>query len=239
MSVTQVRSTQAGAEVGPRKVRVYVMGRAYEVPEGLTIMKALEYVGYRLVRGVGCRGGFCGACTTVYRLSGDYRLRIGLACQTLVQDGMYLVILPYTPIEKPRYRIEELEPSADTVLSMFPEVSRCVSCNTCTKSCPQNLEVMDAVQAILRGDIARAANLIFDCIACGSCSTRCPAEIKHAPLFQLVRRLYGKYMMPKAKHVEERVKEIESGKYEEELNRLMSLPLEELKKIYSSRSIEK
>jgi len=236
MSVVQ---TQVQTEKGPRMVRVYVMGRAYEVPEGLTIMKALEYVGFRFIRGIGCRGGFCGACTTVYRLSGDYKLRVGLACQTLVQDGMYLVILPYTPMEKPRYRIEDLKPSADIVLSLIPEVSRCVSCNTCTKSCPQNLEVMDAVQAILRGDIAKAANLIFDCIACGSCSMRCPAEIKHAHLFQLVRRLYGKYMLPKAKHVEERIKEIESGKYEEELNKLMVMPIEELKKLYSSRSIEK
>jgi len=230
--------TRIQTEKSPRMVRVYVMGRAYEVPEGLTIMKALEYIGFRFIRGIGCRGGFCGACTTVYRLPGDYKIRVGLACQTLVQNGMYLVILPYTPMEKPRYRIEDLKPSADIVLALFPEVSRCVSCNTCTKSCPQNLEVMEAVQSILRGDIARAANLMFDCIACGSCSMRCPAEIRHAHLFQLVRRLYGKYMLPKAKHVEERVKEIESGKYEEELNKLMAMPIDELKKLYSSRSIE-
>lgn len=222
-----------------RNVRIYFMGRAYEVPEGLTIMKALEYAGYRLIRGVGCRGGFCGACPTAYRLPGEYKLRIGLACQTIVQDGMHLVILPYSPMEKPKYDLEKLEPNAGVVLRIFPEVSRCVSCNTCTKACPQGLEVMDAVQAILRGDLGRAANLIFDCISCGLCSLRCPAEIRHVHLFQLVRRLYGKYLLPKAKHLEKRVKEIQEGVYEEDLKRLMNMAIEDLKKLYSQREIEK
>ena len=31
------------------------------MPEDLTIMNAMEYAGYRLVRGCGCRHGFCGA----------------------------------------------------------------------------------------------------------------------------------------------------------------------------------
>ena len=42
-------------------VNVFVMGKKYEVPASLTIMKALEYAGYKLVRGCGCRNGFCGA----------------------------------------------------------------------------------------------------------------------------------------------------------------------------------
>ena len=31
----------------------------------LTIMRAMEYAGYQLVRGCGCRNGFCGACATI------------------------------------------------------------------------------------------------------------------------------------------------------------------------------
>ena len=42
-----------------KMVDIYVMGMRYQVPEGLTIMRALEYAGYRLIRGVGCRAGFC------------------------------------------------------------------------------------------------------------------------------------------------------------------------------------
>ena len=42
-------------------VNVFLFGKKYEVPESLTIMEAMEYSGYQLVRGCGCRNGFCGA----------------------------------------------------------------------------------------------------------------------------------------------------------------------------------
>ena len=48
-----------------KMVRIYIMGKEYKVPAGLTIMKAMEYAGYRYIRGAGCRAGFCGACATV------------------------------------------------------------------------------------------------------------------------------------------------------------------------------
>ena len=34
-------------------VPVHVMGRRYEVPPGLTIMKAMEYAGFKFIRGCG------------------------------------------------------------------------------------------------------------------------------------------------------------------------------------------
>lgn len=237
VSQGQIKTPETRVQLVKMK-RIYVMGREYLVPEGLTIMKALEYAGFRLIRGVGCRGGFCGACVTVYRLPGDYKLHIALACQSVVEDGMYLVILPYTPLPRVKYRLDELKPTTGSILKLYPEVVRCVACNTCTKACPQGLQVMDAVQAIKRGDIARAADLVFDCIACGICSMRCPAEIRHASLFQVVRRIYGKYISPKPKHLEERIAEIEQGKYLEELEKLKNASLEELKKLYTSRVIE-
>lgn len=33
-------------------VNVYLFGKRYQVPESLTIMKAMEYAGYQLVRGL-------------------------------------------------------------------------------------------------------------------------------------------------------------------------------------------
>ena len=51
-------------------VEIFVMGKAYDVPADLTIMQALEYAGYRMVRSCGCRAGFCGACSTVFRKKG-------------------------------------------------------------------------------------------------------------------------------------------------------------------------
>jgi len=220
------------------KVRIYIMGREYKVPVGLTIMKAMEYAGYRFVRSCGCRGGFCGACATIYRVKGNYKLRMALACQETVEDGMYISQIPFTPAEKPIYNLEELSPSANVFLEYYPEIAKCVSCNTCTKACPQDLEVMDYVQAALRGDFQEVASLSFDCIACGLCATRCPAEIVPYNIALLARRLYGKYVMPKAKHVEERIKEIESGKFNEEIQKLMDTGLRDLKEIYEKREIE-
>ncbi|NQT05294.1 MAG: 2Fe-2S iron-sulfur cluster binding domain-containing protein, partial [Dehalococcoidia bacterium] len=81
-------------------IPVYVMGKRYMVPETLTIMKALEYAGYRFIRGCGCRGGICGACATVYRKPGDYHIRVGLACQTVVEPDMYLTQIPFYPANR-------------------------------------------------------------------------------------------------------------------------------------------
>ena len=79
-------------------VNVYLYGKKYSVPAGLTIMTALEYAGYQLVRGCGCRNGFCGACATIYRIQGDRELHMCLACQTTVEDNMYVATLPFFPL---------------------------------------------------------------------------------------------------------------------------------------------
>ena len=71
-------------------VNVYFFGKKYSVPADLTIMTAMEYAGYTLKRGCGCRHGFCGACATIYRIKGQNELKTCLACQTQVQEGMYV-----------------------------------------------------------------------------------------------------------------------------------------------------
>ena len=219
-------------------VTIYIMGKAYKVPADLTLMQAMEYAGYRFIRGAGCRAGFCGACATVYRKKGDYKLRTALACQTRVEDGMYLVQIPFAPAEKPIYDLNKESPSLESILKYFPEVARCVSCNTCTKACPQELEVMDCIKAVIRGDLNFAAKNSFECIQCGLCAMRCPAEIVHYHLFQFVRRLHGKYEVPPEPNLKKRIEEIEKGVYEEEFNKLFKVSPEELKEMYVKREIK-
>src|SRR3990172_4977934 len=113
-------------------LQIHIMGQAYDVPEGLTILKALEWSGYRLTRGVGCRGGFCGACGTVFRVQGDYRLRYALACQTVVEPDMVLGQIPFFPAQRPHYSLDTLQPTGETLLEQYPEILRCFGCNTCT-----------------------------------------------------------------------------------------------------------
>jgi ferredoxin len=220
------------------RVKIYVMGKRYEVPIGLTIMKAMEYIGYRFIRGVGCRGGFCGACSTIYRVKGDYKLKMDLACQKTVEDEMHLVQIPFAPAEKKIYDIKKLRPTESIIIEYYPEVAKCVSCNTCTKACPQELEVMDIIQAVIRGDIEEAATLSFDCIQCGLCAMRCPMGIVPYHAAQLARRLYGRYIVPQSIHLKERVREIEEGCFEEEMERLIHMGVEELKERYVKREIE-
>jgi ferredoxin len=233
-----VKAPKQQAKAEPKMVRIYIMGKEYKVPEGLTIQKALEYAGMRLLRGCGCRGGFCGACGTVYRTEGDYKLKVALACQTVVEDGMYLTQIPFYPANKATYVIEELQPTLDAIVENYPEVMRCVQCNTCRKVCPQDIEVMQYIAAAMRGDIAKLADLSFDCIMCGLCASRCPGELVQYYIGILGRRLYAKYMMAKAQHLATRLEEIEDGKFNKDLSDLMKLPKEELKKLYDSRDIE-
>ena len=221
-------------------IEIFVMGKRYNVPKGLTIMTALEYAGYKFVRGCGCRGGFCGACSTVFRTEDEYKLKMDLACQTAVEDGMFLVQLPFVPAVREEFDIEEVDPEEhdNVMLDYYPEIARCVSCNTCTKSCPQDIEVMDYVQAALRGDIERCAELSFDCIQCGLCSIRCPADIKHYHLAQLARRITGRYIDKNSDELDKRVEEIKEGKYDEEMKEMVEMELEKLKETYDTRDIK-
>jgi succinate dehydrogenase/fumarate reductase-like Fe-S protein len=219
-------------------VEVFIMGKSYKVPAGLTIMKALEYAGYRYIRGCGCRAGFCGACSTIFRIEDEQKLGFDLACQKVVEDKMYLVQLPFVPATKAEYNIEEIKPTESTILEIYPEIARCVSCNTCSKSCPQDIEVMKYIQRAVRGEIAKCAEISFDCIQCGLCAMRCPADIKHYHVSQLARRLRGKYLDKKSKNLVKRLKEIENRRYDAEIEKMMKMDKKEITEFYKKRKIE-
>jgi ferredoxin len=220
------------------RVPVYLMGKQYNVPPNLTIMKAMEWAGYTLVRGVGCRGGFCGACATVYRIKGDPRLHFALSCQTVVQPEMYLGQIPFFPAQRASYDIASLKPVASTIFQTYPELLRCLGCGTCTKACPQELDVKGYMAAAMRGDIAAVAQMSFDCIMCGLCAARCPAEEAQYNVAILARRLYGRYLLPRSEHLSNRLTEIESGQYDAELEQLRSMDVGALQERYKAREIE-
>ncbi len=221
------------------KVKVYFFGKQYEVPESLTIMKAMEYAGYQLVRGCGCRNGFCGACATIYRIKGQQELKTCLACQQQVEEGMYVATLPFFPLVKQVYDIEKIKPTEQIMMQLYPEIYSCIGCNACTKGCTQGLNVMQYIAYAQRGEYEKCAEESFDCVMCGVCSSRCPAGISHPQVAVLARRLYGKYIAPKCEHLEKRVKEINDGLCKDLLESVMNKPVEELKELYNHREIEK
>jgi heterodisulfide reductase subunit C len=219
-------------------IDIYIMGKRYKVPKGLTIMQALEYAGYQIIRGAGCRAGFCGACATVYQVKGSPQLKFDLACQTEAQQDMYLTQIPFFPAPKAIYDINKMKPTADDILKAYPDIVKCFGCNTCTKACPQELEVMWYMSDALRGDISAAADKSFDCVMCGLCAARCPQGLAPYNIGMLCRRLRGKHIALRSKHLEDRLAEIKLGKFNTEIEKLKKLPKEEISRKYANRDIE-
>lgn len=221
-----------------KMIPIYIMGKRYFVPESLTIMKAMEYAGYKFIRGCGCRGGICGACSTVYRKAGDYKIYTGLACQTVVEPDMYLTQIPFYPANRAKYDYSTIEPVPESIFKLYPEVFRCVACNACTKVCPMDVQVMDYIAYIKRGDILKAAETSFDCIQCGLCASRCMGELPQYHIAQLARRLAGGKIKPKAQHAREMVREIKAGKYDQMMSEIKKMDVATLKKLYLAREQE-
>ena len=222
-----------------KMVNVYFFGKKYEVPQSLTIMKAMEYAGYQLIRGCGCRNGFCGACATLYRIHGKTELKTCLACQQQVEEGMYVATLPFFPLVKQVYDIQKVKPTEQIMMQLYPEIYSCIGCNACTKACPQSLKTMQYIAYAQRGEYEKCAEESFDCVMCGICSSRCPAGISHPQVAILARRLYGKYIAPETKHLLDRVAEINNGEHNESVSKIMNTPVEEQRKLYNTREIEK
>ena len=225
-----------------KMVSIFLFGKKYEVPAELTIMNAMEYAGYQLVRGCGCRNGFCGACATIYRIKGERELKTCLACQTKVENNMYVATLPFFPLEKQVYDINKIKPTEQIMMQLYPEIYSCIGCNACTKSCTQGLNVMQYIAYAQRGEYAKCADESFDCVMCGVCSSRCPAGISHPQVAELARRLNGKYIQPETQHLLDRVAEIDAGKCEEAIKKFVEMSTgdkEQIKNLYNNREIEK
>jgi heterodisulfide reductase subunit C len=245
MSKTATKPKKAAAKSpAPAKTKeeslvpIFVMGKRYEVPASLTIQKALEYAGYLLIRGCGCRGGICGACGTVYRFPDSYRIEVGLACQTVVQPNMYIAQIPFFPGNKAVYDIETLPPVGATIAALYPEIFKCVGCGTCTRSCPMDIDVLGYISKAIQGDLTAVAESSFDCVMCGLCAARCPAEEVQYNVGILARRLYARHIAPKAEHLAKAVAAVESKKFDKTIDDLKKKSLDDLKKLYKALEVE-
>ena len=222
-----------------KMVTVWLLGKKCSVPSELTIMAAMEYAGFHLIRGVGCRNGFCGACAVVYRIKGSAELKAVLSCQTKVEEGMCVGKIETFPLNKRVFSIEDIKATDNIVGQLYPEIYSCVGCNACTKNCSQDLNVMQYIAYAQRGEYEKVAHESFDCVACNICASRCPAQISHSAVGLLCRRLTGKYIAPACEHLSKRVAEIENGDFDVMIEKLKNMSEEDLKALYNSREIEK
>jgi Na+-translocating ferredoxin:NAD+ oxidoreductase RnfC subunit len=152
---------------------------------------------------------------------------------------MVLMQLPFFPANRPGYDLDNMTSTPHEELRrLYPEVFKCVGCGTCTRTCPMDIDVMDYIALMKRGDLKGAALKSFDCVMCGLCTARCPAQISQYMAAMFVRRVYGKEILPKAEHLKKRVEEVKSGKYETLLNELAAMDQEDVKKLYVERERE-
>lgn len=224
----------------PARCRIDYDGEALTVTRGLTVLAALEEAGKRLVRGVGCLGGICGACAILYRIKGHYELRAALMCQHTVEEGMEILPLPYFPQRKPIHdlKLEEGDDPAYRVAVLYPEVQRCIMCGECTRICPQGIDVLAYVGMIKRGDLKGAAAESFICVQCQACALRCPAQISQPNAALAARRYYGCYMAPRAEHLAKAMDKAKSEPLQRAFRRLRAMDPEELKILYQRRERE-
>lgn len=152
---------------------------------------------------------------------------------------MTLTQLPFYPLIKETYDIEEVKPTEQIMMQLYPEIYACIGCNSCTNACTQELNVMQYIAYAQRGEYEKCAEESFDCVMCGCCSTRCPAGISHPQVAMLARRLNGKYIAPECKHLKDRVEEIASGQCEDAIQAMMALDDAAIREKYNTREIEK
>lgn len=202
-------------------------------------MQAMEYVGYKLVKGCGCRSGFCGACATTYKIDGKSGVKTCLACQKQVENGM--IVSGFSPVRlnERKYDINKLNIDEQTIGKIYPEITDCVGCGVCSKSCPNGINVMKCVGYAVAGDYEKIADESFSCVSCGLCFSLCPVKIPQPQIFELARRIYGRYRSPESKNTEKRVEEIRDGNFDEELEELTRKSTTEMKILYENRIFEK
>ncbi len=214
----------------PKMVTVEIAGKKHEVPEGITMLKALWYTGQEVIRGVGCLGGFCGACATYYRTKDDPKVKTCLACQTAVHDGMSFSMMPPFPARKATYDLAVLTDPKQDLFNLYPEAPLCRNCNACTEACPQKIDVREGVWRAVFGDFKAVSEMFMDCVMCGMCAPVCIADIAPSLVAVYASRAQGVHFTEKPARLTQRIKEIEDGRFKDEWARVLKMNEQELTK---------
>lgn len=201
-------------------VTVEIQGKPCQVPEGVTVVQALWYTGHEIIRGVGCLGGVCGACTFTYRRKGEAGVKAGLACQTPVEPGMAFSPPVSITATGAQYRIQEINEPQASLLKYYPETRRCTRCNACTLVCPQEIDVRACVLNSLSGEFSTVSEMFYNCVMCGLCTAVCDVSIKPNLVALYARRSQGAHLGPPPEHLFKRLQEVESGAYASEWRKI-------------------
>ena len=99
-------------------------------------MTAMEYAGYTLKRGCGCRHGFCGACATIYRIKGENELKDLPGLPDSGTGGHVCGKHSVLPDRQDALTTSKIfSPNQQIMMELYPEIYSCIGCNACTKAC--------------------------------------------------------------------------------------------------------
>lgn len=224
-------AVEAEGVLQPKMVSVEIAGKTYQVPAGITLMKALWYTGHEVTRGAGCLGGFCGACGTYYRTKNDPKVKTCLACSMAVEDGMSFSFAPQFPARKALYEIKTLKDPKQDLFELYPEAPMCRNCNACTEACPQGIDVREGVWKAVFGDFKAVSEMFMNCVMCGLCAPVCIADIAPSLVAVYASRAQGVHYTEQPEGLARRIKEIEDGRYRDEWNRILNMRDDELQAV--------
>jgi ferredoxin len=204
---------------------VLINDRSCQIPQCVTAIQALWYAGQRHVKGLGCLGGSCGACVFSYRIGNDPTIKTGLACQTLVEEGMQFTFPPQPSpvIMKPgaSYTLQDLQPTKAQLIKFYPEARRCTNCMACNWVCPQLIDARSLVRCSTADDFNTAAERYTTCIMCGLCATVCDVGIAPQRIGLFAHRAVGRTLEVPTQLVA-RIEQIRSGDYDAEWPAVMA-----------------
>jgi len=209
-----------------KTVTIELEGRKIRVPEGLTVIEALWDTGHDVKRGVGCLSGLCGACTVAYLEKESRKVKFGLGCHKVVEDGLNVIMLPYFPARLALYLLESMENPLKQLPEIYPELYTCNDCKACN-ICPEWINVAGVMKAAKDADYETATEHIMDCIMCGLCASRCPKGIapQHVALF-IQRALAKERAFPP--NLQKRLDQLESPQFIAEWDNIATMGDEEL-----------
>ncbi|MGC3993600.1 MAG: 4Fe-4S dicluster domain-containing protein [Propionicimonas sp.] len=196
-------------------LRLVIDGHTIDAEPGTSLLQAWVAAGLPLTGNVGCMGqAVCGACRVLVRRTGERLATTGLACETLVEDGMQVAFVNLSRGSRPHsYDLHDLGDSWDAIAQvddLFPEAKRCRHCSGCDSACPKGIQVEKMVNLAAVGQTYAAAELFDDCVQCNLCVAACPEHIDPAHLGQFVRRMTAS-MTLRPSDLIMRLHEIEAG----------------------------
>lgn len=201
------------------QLNVKINGKDIALPHSMTAIQAVWHDGTPMVQGVGCLEGVCGACKAMVKRTGSNEVKMELACQTIVEDGMEVIFINLNAENHHRYEMKDIDGSWGVEKSfnkIFPEAQKCRHCGGCDVACPKGIEVEKTVKLSVEGKFKEAGELFLECVMCGLCLTSCPERItpNHVGLF--ARRATAFFHI-RPSNLIGRIEDIKDGKFDIEL----------------------